>query len=234
MNHNFNVDIAIKYGVETAILIENIAFWIKKNKANNNNFYDGHYWTFNSAKAFSELFPYWSHFKLQRLLVQLEEKQLIKSGNYNKLNYDRTKWYAIVEESILQIYKIHNAELHNGKCNIAQPIPDINTDINTDKNIRGSRLSNDWEAPREYILFCNTERPDLDANIIANIFKDYWISVAGAKGVKSDWFATWRNWVRRQEQGKSKFKNKSAVMSDSQFDDWLNSTTKAMYHERLA
>ena len=102
------------------------------------------------------------------------------------------------------------------------------------KDIRGLRLTNDWEAPQEYIQFCNTERPDLDANMIANIFKDYWIGVAGAKGVKNDWFATWRNWVRRQEQGKSKFKNKSAVMSDSQFDDWLNSTTTEVQHERLA
>ena len=27
-------------------------------------------------------------------------------------------------------------------------------------------------------------------------FKDYWISQPGQKGVKLDWFATWRNWVR--------------------------------------
>lgn len=94
------------------------------------------------------------------------------------------------------------------------------------KDIKGLRLTNDWIAPQEYIIFCNTERPDLDANMIANIFKDYWISVAGSKGNKIDWFATWRNWVRKQEQGKSKFKNQSAVMSDSQFDDWLNSNDK--------
>ena len=28
-------------------------------------------------------------------------------------------------------------------------------------------------------------------------FTDYWRGVSGAKGVKADWFATWRNWVRR-------------------------------------
>jgi uncharacterized protein YdaU (DUF1376 family) len=94
------------------------------------------------------------------------------------------------------------------------------------KNIRGSRLSSDWIAPQEYIDFCNTERPDLDANFVADGFRDYWIGVVGAKGLKGDWFATWRNWVRRQEQGKSKFKNKSTVISDSQFDDWLNSGEK--------
>ncbi len=28
-------------------------------------------------------------------------------------------------------------------------------------------------------------------------FRDYWIAVPGQKGVKLDWFATWRNWCRR-------------------------------------
>ena len=27
-------------------------------------------------------------------------------------------------------------------------------------------------------------------------FKDYWIAQPGQKGVKLDWDATWRNWVR--------------------------------------
>jgi biotin operon repressor len=91
-----------------------------------------------------------------------------------------------------------------------------------EKNIRGSRLPNDWIAPQQFIDFCNSERQDLNANLIAEQFKDYWISVAGSKGVKADWFATWRNWVRRQDASKSSFKNKSAVVSDQQFDDWLN------------
>ena len=33
-------------------------------------------------------------------------------------------------------------------------------------------------------------------------FRDYWIAQPGQKGVKTDWTATWRNWVRRQQQAK--------------------------------
>lgn len=99
------------------------------------------------------------------------------------------------------------------------------------KNIRGSRLPNDWIAPQEYIDFCHAERPDLNSNQIALQFKDYWIGVAGSKGVKSDWLATWRNWVRRQELGKSKFKNKSSVISDQHFEQWLNTGDD---HARIA
>lgn len=103
-----------------------------------------------------------------------------------------------------------------------------NKPINSITNSRGSRLPSDWIAPQDYINFCNTERPELDANLVAEQFKDYWISQAGSKGVKADWFATWRNWVRRQEAQKSKFKNKSDIVSDTQFDNWLNSDMKVI------
>jgi hypothetical protein len=67
-----------------------------------------------------------------------------------------------------------------------------------EKTNKGSRLSKDWVIPDEYVEFCNKERPDLSAHYTAEQFKDYWIGVAGSKGVKTDWFATWRNWVRSQ------------------------------------
>lgn len=28
-------------------------------------------------------------------------------------------------------------------------------------------------------------------------FRDYWRAASGAKGVKRDWDATWRNWIRK-------------------------------------
>ena len=63
---------------------------------------------------------------------------------------------------------------------------------------RGTRLSQDWELSEDQKQFCKQERPDLDPVKVSAGFKDYWISVAGAKGVKKDWDATWRNWVRNQ------------------------------------
>lgn len=30
----------------------------------------------------------------------------------------------------------------------------------------------------------------------ADQFRDYWIAQPGGKGVKLDWLATWRNWIR--------------------------------------
>lgn len=101
MNHSFNVEIATKYGILEAILLENINFWVTKNKANNVQYYDGHYWTYNSAKALAELFPYASRTTISRALHRLEDERLILSGNYNKSAYDRTIWYTITEECSL-------------------------------------------------------------------------------------------------------------------------------------
>lgn len=32
------------------------------------------------------------------------------------------------------------------------------------------------------------------------VFVDYWIAQPGQRGVKTDWPATWRNWMRRVEK----------------------------------
>lgn len=143
MNHNFNVEIAVKYGILEAILFENIAYWVDKNKANNVHFHDDLYWTYNSSKAFSEMFPYASPRTISRALHHLSDEGLIVMGNYNASPYDRTTWYALTEKGEcmrqnmvfhlpdcqMEVSEISNQNVENG-----EPIPDINTDINTNIN----------------------------------------------------------------------------------------------------
>ena len=66
------------------------------------------------------------------------------------------------------------------------------------KATKGTRFSLD-AIPEEWVLFCRKERSDLNPTVVFDGFKDYWVSVPGAKGIKADWFATWRNWVRNQK-----------------------------------
>jgi hypothetical protein len=70
------------------------------------------------------------------------------------------------------------------------------TKTERDKNKRGSRLAQDFFFPKEWCDFLVEQRPELNAQQTFEKFKDYWIAQAGQKGVKLDWFATWRNWVR--------------------------------------
>jgi len=68
--------------------------------------------------------------------------------------------------------------------------------INQDKKTLGKRLASDFSFPVEWEQFCKETRPELHPTRTFDQFKDYWIAQAGQKGVKLDWFATWRNWVR--------------------------------------
>lgn len=122
--HFFSTKLAKRFGIEAAIMIENLFYWIDKNAANNVHYYDGSYWTYNSVQAFSKLFDYMNITKINRVLDFLEGKEkepkdgksdkklikIIKSGNYNKSKMDRTKWYAFTDEG-LEILKECGYEL---------------------------------------------------------------------------------------------------------------------------
>ena len=62
---------------------------------------------------------------------------------------------------------------------------------------RSTRLET-ASLPDEWRSFCIEERPDLSPENIWVGFRDYWIAVPGNRGLKLDWFATWRNWCRNQ------------------------------------
>ena len=156
MNHSFNVEIATKYGMLEAVLLENINFWITKNKANDKNFYDGFYWTYNSITALSKLFPYASRATIFRALNNLEDAGLVIAGNHNKRTSDKTKWYALTKAGELLLngtesnitsettpfqnettsFQNETAPFQNETISFQNEttLPDINTDIETDSN----------------------------------------------------------------------------------------------------
>ncbi len=122
MNHAFAVEMAVKHGLHAAILHETIRFWVVKNKANGRHLHDGRHWTYNSAKAFSELFPYMSPDQIQRALKRLEEAGEIVTGCYNASPYDRTRWYSCAE-GVPQQCGSDSAALRSDSANLRNEIP---------------------------------------------------------------------------------------------------------------
>lgn len=90
---------------------------------------------------------------------------------------------------------------------------------------RASRLPTDFVLPDDWILFCQSERSDLDPQRTFEKFRDYWTSKAGRDGTKLDWLATWRNWVR-EERGKTVGAKKS--FSEQQRDRIAEFTGKSI------
>ncbi len=205
-SHVFSIDDAIEHGVEKAVILQNLRFWLDKVKANNKDTHkhDGFYWTYNSARAFAELFPYFTERKIQRLLTQLEEDGIIMSGNYNKMAYDRTKWYSMPEFSISQNCQMEVQEVSNGNVRSVEPIPDVITDVIPDVNpniITDSKkpskkrkhdMPDDFSATEKQIEKCNEY--GINVNELISDFDDYHSS-KGNQYV--DWSKAFNTWINR-------------------------------------
>lgn len=96
--HSVDVELAKKVGFDEANILGFVAYWVKNNRDNNRNFYDGRYWTYNSAQALTEQFPYWTRRQISGLLEKLEKMGAIVKGNYNKNKFDRSSWYALTDK----------------------------------------------------------------------------------------------------------------------------------------
>jgi hypothetical protein len=136
--HGFDIETAQEYGLIEAILIENFVFWIEKNRANNKHFKEDHYWTYNTVRAFMELFPYLSRHQIMGAINNLTEKGVLIKGAFS--GYDRTLWYAfadeekwlgkrpaIVQKTEMDCLKNGNPLSKKRKC-ITDTIPDKETD----------------------------------------------------------------------------------------------------------
>ncbi len=203
MEHHFDVKLAQKYGVIEAILLNHFEFWIQQNEANERNFYNGRYWTYNSLKAFCEIFPYLSEKQIRRALNKLQEEGILLVGNFNQNPYDRTLWYSLSEKgnSILpkgqmetaERANVQTAKRANGNCQKGRPIPDINTDINTDK--KTSRFIK--PTVEQVKAYCRERSNGIDAER----FVDYYESNGWRVGKTpmKDWQAAVRTWERRDK-----------------------------------
>lgn len=60
---------------------------------------------------------------------------------------------------------------------------------------RGQRLPADWTPSDADVAFAEGERVNWRRE--AESFRDFWHSKAGKDAAKTDWAATWRNWIRR-------------------------------------
>jgi len=210
MINSFDADVAIDVGVNAAIIYRNIQYWCEKNRTNDQHFYDGFYWTYNSISAFCEQFPYLSEKQIRSSLKILEDNGYIKSGNYNKVAYDRTKWYADIhnvsmqddktEDSIRLVGQIDCAKKANRICAEGEPIPDNYTNINTNKGniyIEDTKPKTSRFIPptvEEVSDYCSERNNNIDAQK----FVDYYSSNGWkvGKNPMKDWKACVRTWER--------------------------------------
>lgn len=247
MVYQFDTDIAKEYGVDEAVMIYNFQYWIAKNEANKKHFHDGRYWTYNTAEAFTKLFPFWSAGQIRRILKSLQEKDVLITGNFNPSAYDRTMWYAFSDSFIskFQNRNFHLSISQNGDSENARPIPDNKEQIiiaNNNSNIESNEIfpseeieikEKESKGTRERsCLFSNSKFADFDkfrseiekAGKYAGADIEYYYECvknwSDAKGVKrEDWIATAKNWMLRDfNEGKLRKERSAGGLTQDDID----------------
>ena len=219
---NFDEEIAKELGVECAILLSNIQFWVKKNKANaeDRHFHDDKWWTYNTAGSFAKLFPWWKERTVHNYLDKLEKAGYILSSNFNKFKYDRTKWYTT--DGCKSPYNSHrqnlqmdlpkfanaSAKIANASTEICRPIPDITTDKKQEDI--NSYTYNNWQAVVLY--FYSKISPTTSLKFKKKVTREsaeLLLSIHSEEYIKSkiDWLATsdQRRWCTTFETFCNKF-----------------------------
>lgn len=127
------MQLAVEYGVDVAIMLHNMVYWTEKNIANDKNYRNGRYWTYNSMDALSRIYPLWSRDQIKRILRKCCDAGLLYVDELNDDRRDRTKWYS-PSDSVLALYGIEidsiwrNRQMHLAKSpradgEIATPLP---------------------------------------------------------------------------------------------------------------
>ena len=119
MNFHFDGAVAEMYGVDGAVFISRLQFWIEKNAANDRHYHEGRYWTYNSLRAMEKLFPFWSRRQIERIVKKLKDKGVLLTANDARDSHDRTLFYAL-DESKLPISQFGGDLSPNGDTNLSR------------------------------------------------------------------------------------------------------------------
>jgi len=106
--------------------------------------------------------------------------------------------------------RTHSERNANATKNDANQEPRTKNQYIKKEQQRGTRLPVDFVLPNDWIVFCQQERQDLNPHKVFYEFKDYCTALPSGKGTKTDWAATWRNWVRRQSVPKQSYAQQAA------------------------
>jgi uncharacterized protein YdaU (DUF1376 family) len=142
----------------------------------------------------------WRQARCEREILKAQEKSGKAKASAQK------RWHCDGNANAMRTHSEGNAPI----THIPLPISH-NPKGERQQRSRGSRLPPEWKPSEILEAWATKERPDLDIPQTVAKFKDHWTAAPGSKGVKSDWEATFRNWVRAERPGARKEPDYSAV-----------------------
>jgi hypothetical protein len=112
--HSFSKTLADVHGISEAIVLKFLAHKTRKSS----NVKDDKQWYYGSLDALTEKCPYLGRSTIDDAVKGLAVKGMVEIGNYNKLPFDRTRWYHVPEyyweavEELKISFHAEDAEAH--------------------------------------------------------------------------------------------------------------------------
>ncbi len=192
--HSFDIELARDLGgIELAVLVHHINFWIKFNERAGKNLYEGRYWMYQTIEEMSHHFPYWSEKQIRSYLLKLVEKGIIIKGNFNKSKMDQTCWYTIDFKKIFTICpngKMEFTKQKNAEDQLGKPIPDTKT--NTEKDSKTNIFAQTASPLRNREFIFSFEKEEFEG-IREEDFED-WKSLYPTVDLKRE-FIEMKHWI---------------------------------------
>jgi len=101
----FDEATASKYGLKEAIILHKIIFYVLVNEKDGRNYHKGKYWTFNSRAEWRSIFPFFSDMQIWRCFKNLEKQSALVSDSFNRMAYDKTRWYSLSNNLMEEVKK---------------------------------------------------------------------------------------------------------------------------------
>lgn len=103
--HRYPQQVADRYGMAIAALLNHFAFWYKRIKSEDHQFFEGDYWVRMKLEKLQSYFTYLTIEQLRHILRKMIAENLIKKSEFNDQKTDRTKWYTLtsLSKEILQL-----------------------------------------------------------------------------------------------------------------------------------
>jgi hypothetical protein len=221
-HHSFDIVLAVKYGIEEAILIHHFQHWIRFNRLRGKNIIEERAWTFQTWKDIAAHFPYLNLDRIRRLCERLVKLGILLKGNFNKRKMDKTCWYAFVDE---QSYHVDELFVQNmfTKGKIADPcgkfadaLPDTKTKDKENVVVPRARGNENFveEEKKEKPLSKKVSQSTIYAQIARNkldlpqdAISYAWEAYLSCEYEISDWWAyfttTVNNYLNKQERKKA-------------------------------
>jgi hypothetical protein len=131
--------LALAVGLEEAIVIQQLHYWLNNSKNEGRIDEDGNKWVYNTYAQWQEdNFPFWSEDKIQRVFLSLEKQGVVISAQLDAKKRDMRKFYRIaysqlcaMDDAILR--PSNTAELRDVKMN--QRLPEITDNLSIENKI---------------------------------------------------------------------------------------------------